>query len=67
MYWRHYIRTSLMAQTVKCLSTIHLSFVTEIIEIKFFMDSYIKPIKRLKGGMLLKYFTRLSDVIELYI
>lgn len=56
-----------MPQTAKCLSTIHLSFVTQFIEIKFCMDSYIKPIKRLKGGTLLKYFTRLSDVIELYI
>ena len=46
---------------------LHLSFVTQITEIKFCMDSYVKQVKRLKGGVLSKNFIHLSDFTELHI
>lgn len=47
---------------------LHLSQMTQIIEIKLSMDLYmLNKLKDCKGAMLSKYFTHFSDFIELYI
>lgn len=47
---------------------LHLSYVTQIVEIKLRMDSHtLNKLKDSKGAMLSKYFTHLSDFIGLYL